>query len=165
MFDFRNSRYCTLNRGINLRLPPCYSSLYKSSFTLAASKLWNSLIHQPVHLKLFLNLNILWGTTMMQPRVTLPNVVCVTIYKYIFFSVFSESSSNQPKIYYWIFWFTISLILIYYAAIFYFFYLLSIFSFFRISVFFEFHFFWIWIKIFVICGHYKLARLYLNDQI
>jgi hypothetical protein len=43
MFDFLNSRYCTRNRGINHRLPPCYFSLYKFLFTLAASKLWNSL--------------------------------------------------------------------------------------------------------------------------
>jgi hypothetical protein len=39
MLDFLNSRYYTRNRGIDLRLSPCYSSLYKSSFTLAASKL------------------------------------------------------------------------------------------------------------------------------
>jgi hypothetical protein len=39
IFDFLNSRYYTGNWGINLRLPPCYSSIYKSSFTLAANSI------------------------------------------------------------------------------------------------------------------------------
>jgi hypothetical protein len=83
---FLNSCYYTRNRGINLRIPPCYSSLYKFSFTLAASKLWNFWIH----LKKFLNLKILWGTAVIQPRVTSPNLVCVTIFIIYFFLCLSQ---------------------------------------------------------------------------
>jgi hypothetical protein len=53
MFDFLNSRYYTRNRGINLRLPSGYSSLYKSLFTLAASKHWNSLDRPTRALEIF----------------------------------------------------------------------------------------------------------------